>query len=376
MNKKTELGQFFTTNSKYILKNMITDMPVNTCENVFVDPFAGERDLLKWLTMACRRKYMPTEAYDIDPVDEEVKFRDSFLTPPSFCGKYIITNPPYLAKNKTKNKVVFDAYDTNDLYKAAIKMFMGWDIETRVYDDNKNCKGGIVIVPLNFFCDRDWKLRKDFLSRYKIICLNVFEEKVFKDTSYTVCAFNFREFRHPTEKQKFRIRFYPDYNTNSDFKKDKRECHLRCILNEDNKYTLGYNFIKLTKDRSEKIKVGRLVGYKELEEGWCISKLSLRAIDTGSNDGRIKLTIRESPFYGKVSDRSLATIIFSKEIEIEKQEIIAVKFNEILEDNRDKYHSLFLTNFRNSTVNYSRKRIDFRMAFGLISHIVKKMGFE
>jgi hypothetical protein len=43
-----------------------------------------------------------------------------------------------------------------------------------------------------------------------------------------------------------------------------------------------------------------------------------------------------------------------------------------LNENREKYNSLFLTNFRNSTKAYSRKRISFDVAYKLISWIIEK----
>lgn len=365
---KKELGQFYTKNAEYILKNMIIDMPQDTCRNVFVDPFAGEKDLIKWISKSCRRKGMPVEAYDIDPKSDNVDQRDSLLNPPDISGKYIITNPPYRAKNKSKEKNVFEFYKTDDMYKASIKMIMGWDIEGQCYDDTKACKGGIVIVPVNFFSDRGYQLREDFMTRYKIISLNIFEETVFKDTTYTVCAFNFCR-RINGELQRFRIRIYPDYLTNKEAK--SRGYHMRPTLSKSNRFTIGYAFHNKIQNKSTKIKAGRLVRGKKLKDGWKTSRLYLRAIDTGSNDGRIKLSLRDNRFFGKISERTHATIIFSRKMLKEEEEIILGKFNEILEEYRNKYHSLFLTNFRNSTVNYARKRIDFKMAFDLISHIIK-----
>jgi len=369
MNKK-EYGQFFSKNKDYILKNMIVEMPLDTCNNIFVDPFAGEKDLLNWISMSCRRKGMPIEAYDIDPQIDGVESRDSLLCPPDLKGKYIITNPPYLAKNKTKNKDLFFAYDTNDLYKASLKMIMGYDIFAKSYCRD-GCEGGIIIVPLNFFSDRDWKLRRDFLEKYKVISLNIFEERVFKDTSYTVCAFNFKK-REKDELQRFRIRIYPDYLTNSQVRTESGGTgyHLRPTLSDNNNYTIGYQFNELIRDKSKKVKVSRLVENVELGDNF-ISKLYLRSIDTGSMEGRIGLSIKNEPFYGKISTRTSATIVLSEVFSEEEQLIVVKKFNDILEKYRKKYYSLFLTNFRNSTSHYARKRIDFKMAFDLISHISK-----
>jgi hypothetical protein len=88
------------------------------------------------------------------------------------------------------------------------------------------------------------------------------------------------------------------------------------------------------------------------------------------------LSIKREHFYGKESDRSFATLIMDK-IYTEEQEIkICNEFNRILESNREKYNSMFLTNFRNSTSSYARKRISFDVAYKLISYIIKKRDFN
>lgn len=104
------------------------------------------------------------------------------------------------------------------------------------------------------------------------------------------------------------------------------------------------------------------------------SNLYLRAIDTGTNDGRISLSIKKEHFYGKDTDRSFATLIMDKIYTEEQQIKICNQFNRILESNREKYNSMFLTNFRNSTSSYARKRISFDVAYKLISYIIKKEG--
>jgi hypothetical protein len=50
--------------------------------------------------------------------------------------------------------------------------------------------GGILIIPLNFWSSirlSDIELRKVFLEKYDVILLNIFEEQVFDDTTYTIC---------------------------------------------------------------------------------------------------------------------------------------------------------------------------------------------
>ena len=63
-----------------------------------------------------------------------------------------------------------------------------------------------------------------------------------------------------------------------------------------------------------------------------------------------------------------------KSLEGKKEQLIIInEFNRIIEHYRGKYNSLFLTNFRNSTKLYSRKRISFNVAYKLISYIIKKI---
>lgn len=97
--------------------------------------------------------------------------KDTIKNPPDYKNKFLITNPPYLARNKSKDKSLFDKYAVNDLYKCVIK-----DILTNI------CLGGIFIIPLNFWSSirlADIELRKAFLEKYDIILLNIFEETVF-----------------------------------------------------------------------------------------------------------------------------------------------------------------------------------------------------
>lgn len=118
------------------------------------------------------------------------------------------------------------------------------------------------------------------------------------------------------------------------------------------------------------------IGIKRLRMGETPnSNLYLRAIDTGTSEGRISLTIKREHFYGKESDRSFATLVMDKIYTSEQEIIICNEFNKILESNRERYNSMFLTNFRNSTSSYARKRISFDVAYKLISYIIKKEGF-
>ena len=174
---KKQLGQYFTKNQNYILQNM--KIPENVKH--IIEPFTGDGDLLKFFEKD-KNKYS-LECYDIEPKHSYIIKKDTIQNPPNYNNKFIITNPPYLARNKSTNKVLFDKYDVNDLYKCFIK-----EIITNI------ALGGIMIVPLNFWSSirkNDIELRKLFLDIYNVNILNIFEEKVFDDTTYTVCSFQF-----------------------------------------------------------------------------------------------------------------------------------------------------------------------------------------
>jgi hypothetical protein len=360
MNKKQELGQFFTTNARYILNSLYSILPYDK-EITVVDPFAGEEDLLKYVRK--NRRNAITTAYDIDPKTETSIQRNSLLEPLDLDGQWVITNPPYLAKNKTKDKEPFLKYEVDDLYKCALKMISG-------FCGNSPCEGGVIIIPLNFFSDRDDALRKWFLSKYRVSSLRIFQERVFEDTDYTVCAFSFFKCANSMQRIKA-IRFFPEKEG------EKKENGFR--LHDAEGYRIGAPFFKRIrrhKDKKTRVKTERLVNGKPKTEGYSISRLCLRAIDTGTKDGRICLSINPNPLYGKESDRTFATLLTSTPLTWEEEEAIVREFNSMLEMFREEYNSLILTNYRNSTSQYARKRIEFRTAFDMVECIMYEMGIR
>ena len=68
----------------------------------------------------------------------------------------------------------------------------------------------------------------------------------------------------------------------------------------------------------------------------------------------------------------MAHLIFKKPISIADQSKIIKIFNEKLNENRQKYLSFFLTNFRDN----NRKRISFDTAYKLINLIYEENDFK
>lgn len=97
---------------------------------------------------------------------------------------------------------------------------------------NSNCSGGIIIIPLNFLSSirkADIQLREKFIKKFNVNIINIFEENVFEDTSYTICSFLFTLKKNETEgvDNVSTCYIYP-YNKNFTF-----------VLNSYNNYTIG-----------------------------------------------------------------------------------------------------------------------------------------
>lgn len=165
---KARFGQFFTTNCEYILQGINLD----DRNHKFIEPFTGNADILKHYNIE------NAECYDIQPRNTSIIQRDTLRNPPSFSDKFVITNPPYLARNKCNDKEIYEKYGEDDLYKCFLKILI-----------ENPCVGGILILPVNFLsCP---KLLKSFIDVYQILKMNVFEEQVFDDTTSSVCSFAF-----------------------------------------------------------------------------------------------------------------------------------------------------------------------------------------
>jgi len=326
-NKKKELGQFMTKNYNYIL----SDFKQPECIEI-IEPFAGNSDLLNFLSDKSKYKIYK---YDIEPKDSETIKQDTLLEPPEFDKKYVITNPPYLARNKNINKEIYDKYEVNDYYKAFIKIIIKNKVE-----------GGILILPLNFFCSiRD-------LNEYNIDKINIFEEQVFNDTEYSICSFQFAKFHNKKNKYIIPTIIFPNKEL------------INLSFNETNNYSIGGELYNLKINDNIKI-------YRAIENNIYPEKqnyILLRAIDNNEND-KIRLELIKEIYYRKESSRTLATIILAPEITIEEQEKLVINFNKLLEIFRKKYHSLFLTNYRESN-SIARKRISFGFVYRLINYIL------
>lgn len=334
---KQSLGQFYTTRYNYILQGM----QAPSSEVVVIEPFAGRGDLLRFLGEDPKN---PLECYDIDPKRDWITRRDVLMDPPDYEGKFVLTNPPFLSRNKSKDKRVFDKFGLNDLYKCFIEQLIHYHVI-----------GGIIIVPLNFWCSSrksDVALRGRFINKFTIRRLNIFEEKVFDDTAYTVCSFQF----HPrTDSAAIRmpVHIFP------------QGIRMDVVLDEETDYLIGGHIHHLPSDG--RYTVARLLDTIHKDT----TRLLLKCIDdeTPPNIGLRVLRPEEDLFYDRTpnhSERSYATLIISPSLSIDEQTALATRFNYFLNEQRSKHHSLFLNNYR----EYGRKRITFSLAYSIIKHLL------
>lgn len=350
---KQMLGQFYTTHHEYILQNM--KIPVSIIN--IIEPFTGNGDLITFIEKQQKINNVNynIECYDIEPTKNSITKQDTINNPPSYNNKYLITNPPYLARNKCKNKLLFDKYDVNDLYKCVIK-----EILTNV------CLGGIFIIPLNFWSSirvADIKLRQAFLEKYNVLLLNIFEEQVFDDTTYTICSFQFElkkninnENTNNENTNILNIIVYPSKTI------------IETELNSANNFMIGgaiYN-LKLKNN----YKITRLTT-KNKEK--CNTNILVKCIDDNSNSQIGLSFVEDKDIYidstPNQTARTYASLIIEPKIDTVKQQQLVIKFNNYLNEHRKKYNSLFLTNYRESK-DIARKRISFDLVYSITEYIL------
>lgn len=396
-----------TDNYKELLKKIRKD------DLTVVDPFVGQGNLLvDYLSMFSREeaikiiKNKKIRGYDIDKnvliflkkrfislygvTEEELDLiffkNNSLVNNPCEKEDFIFTNPPYLARNTCKRKFLKD-------YKLNFKRNYFSD-----YYEISLCKyrkhNGIWIIPANF-------ISSDFMSNMRSILLKraylknifLFETPIFKDTSISVVSFLISQKDDLDKRQ-------TDLNINFingglvvNKKIDINESGFICNdwLNISKKSTQSVDFGLLRKNLiSGDIKCSFL-NEEYNEESISINLkteqhikgniLYLRSTDTGSIKGRLGLYTFDELYPNenknivslltKKTSRLNVPIFFEDKYNLKDQLLIKNETNRILEEYRDKYNSIFLTNFKNSTKTMQRKRITFTDMYQIIEKAIQ-----
>lgn len=338
MRSKQERGQFFTTRSDIILQNLRVPEHSHV-----IEPFCGKGDLVRHIPNSCT-----IELYDIEPQYPNTIARDCFADPPTYRDAFILTNPPYLARNKTQHKDAFERYKLNDLYKCFL---------AELCSPENLPIGGICIVPLNFWCSQrrmDADLRAQFLVLFTIERMNLFTYPVFEDTNTAVCAFQFsRNAVQTREANLFTVLDQPPRTI--PFSLDNALC------------MVGGELFELP--TSTRYTCHRVVGLPH-QKAWC----AVKCLD-GLGHDRIRAFYH--PQAGivycdttqKASARCFMALVLEPDIAHESERCAFIEaFNTFLEQQRALYNSLFLTSYREG----ERKRISFALVYRFALFVLKQ----
>ena len=323
-----------------------------------------------------------------------IKLRDNLESFPQILKRkkfpmFHITNPPYLYLGyikKTKETQNYLDYFKNenagyqDLYQIAM------------INDLRNEVGNLIyVIPSNFLFGASVsnKVRQDFLKYYRIAKMIIFETSMFEFTGTNICiSFFTRKTQQKDEIQSFKAIKFKNKNSFLD-----REYHLAPKY----KYRAGSEFdefleefaahnplkisyylqhdevlknsgpfeisvIDANKYENTRYRELTLKVNKILQEKLHRNILYARTVDTGSIDGRAGLGIVKEHFGVDgiyVSGNTYRThpiqIFLNPELTFNDQLLLRNYFNIILEHFREKLDSEFLTTYKYSNANYTRK---------------------
>jgi hypothetical protein len=307
---KQKNGQFFTTKADHILSGF-EDVVRN---KVVIDPFVGGKDLLIW---AEKNGAVDTIGYDLEPTSDDIIKNDSIANPPSYNGMVLVTNPPYLSKNKFRgDKTVFDTWKQSDLYKCHLA-----SLEAR------DCQEAIIILPSNFLCESSPRARKMLFESYHIVSAKYWNEPVFEDAATGICVIHIKK----GKKQ------YQDFVLSHET--DNVSISIR--LEERYNYLHGKDFfdhIRRASGDLEAIKTD--IGMKTPNTNIVVGLLDNGKWKSGLsyNEGDV---IFSRPKSFTTYQLTLPSITLTEQ---QQREVIRV-FNNTLHHYRKKYHDMFLSNY-------------------------------
>ncbi len=306
---KQKLGQFFTTNSDYILsgyEELVRDKDV-------VDPFSGGWDLLSW---AKRSGANTLFAYDIEPVIEGTVKNDSLKNPPSYTGKFVISNPPYLAANKCKtDKSVYAQWDQDDLYKCHLAGLLAND-----------CSEGLFILPSNFLSESNSKARSMLLQNYTIVSGKYWKEQVFDDATTGVCVLHIK--KEQREVHEFPIMMYPE------------ERLVNVVLENHYKYLHGKDFFDYVAGVQTFDLIKTDVGMPEPN-----TRIVVGLLQAGKFPFGISYNEGDTVYCNPKSFTTYQLTIPSLTLTEKQQRDVVGLFQEKLNYFQEKYYGMFLSNY-------------------------------
>ena len=437
--KRRKYGQHLTSLDIFY-KYILPEIKSKLWEYLWIDLYAGEGNLilpiLKEIQPDERETFFKDHIFLADVQEEmvkmciynaesygisveiartNIKLRDNLDSFPQILKRkkfpiFHITNPPYLylgyIKKHKETQNYLDYFKNEnvgyqDLYQIAM-----------INDLRNNVGNLIYVIPSNFLFGASVsnKVRQDFLKYYKIAKMIIFETSMFEFTGTNICiSFFNRKTQQKDEIQSFKaIKF----KNKTSFL--NREYHLApkykyragSAFDEFLEEYVAHNPLKISyylqnsevlknsgpieisvidANKYENTRYRRLIlkVNKNLQEKLHRNILYARTVDTGSIDGRAGLGIVKEHFGVDgiyVSGNTYRThpiqIFLNPELNFNDQLLLRNYFNIILEHFREKLDSEFLTTYKYSNANYTRKYLGLTQVRGIIETFPYELEVE
>jgi hypothetical protein len=142
-------------------------------------------------------------------------------------------------------------------------------------------------------------------------------------------------------------------------------------LDETNNYRIGGEIYKLKQSNSYKIDRATSL----IKDSTKISNILIKCLDDNIHKKISATIVRDEEKIAYIdttpnlSARSYAILVIEPFLTIDKQEELAQKFNQFLNEKREQYNSLFLTNYRESNT-IARKRISFGLVYEICNYLL------
>lgn len=428
-NHRRTLGVHLTSTNIF-LEYIFPEIKDKIYNYIWVDLYAGKGNLvlpiLKYIPSEERINFFQNHIYlfDIQPkmVENCIKNAESFGIPYEIANKnifqkdnlvsfpkflknkelpvYHITNPPYLYLGyirKHKETEIHLKYFENenegyqDLYQIAMINDLRNEINNLIY-----------IIPSNFIFGAavSNKFRLDFLKNYNIQKMYIFETKIFEFTGTNICIGFFKRKKYPqvqtiefmgTKIKKNDVILKRKYKLNPEFKyRGGAEFDVFVKLyTAENPLKVKYYLLKeeiLNNKGEQKIEVidtSNYVSNNYLRTHFYVNEnlqnkvksniLYVRTVDTGSTDGRAGLYIIKDDFdvdgvyVSKNTYRTSPIHVFlHPQLSNNDLHLLRDYFNFSLEYFREKLDSEFLTTYKYSNAEYTRKYLGLTQVRDLI----------
>jgi len=417
-NNRRSLGVHLTSTDIF-LKYIFPEIQSKLYDYIWVDLYAGEGNLilpiLEYIPEKERIEFFKNHIYlfDIQPemvqkcidnavyykipidiAEKNIKQRNNLDTFPRNLKKKLypifhITNPPYLylgyIRKHEETKMHLKYFENeNDGYQDLYQIAMINDLRNEI--DNI-----IYIIPSNFIFGASVsnKFRLDFLKYYKILKLCTFETKIFEFTGTNIVIGFFKRKKNPIiETQEFKgtkykknnqvlereYRLIPKFNYRGGSEFDEFTENYRMKKPITVKYYIKQEDVQINKGDNEVVVIdtSNYVSNQYVKKPIYLNDvfankiksniLYVRTVDTGSYKGRAGLNSIKGDFNvdgvyvsGNTYRTSPIQIMLEPNILEEDQFLLKDYFNFILEFFREKLDSEFLTTYKYSEAEYTRK---------------------